>query len=145
MSKIQSIVFKPVNHPDNRDAYLRVNVDEANLIAGKVIEGGSRNRHLNVMSAETLSRLSEEGFATNAGQMGEQLVIKDLNVDKLPPKTRVQLGENAVIELFELRTPCSRFEHVQDAAGETSVPLGMMARVITGGKIRIGDEVSVLK
>ncbi len=149
MSQIASIVYKPAGLPEPEDDYLRIDLDEANLIAGYGIEGdqkgGSPNRNLNLMSYETLTNLRVRGFYTEPGQMGEQIVIHQMDVDNLPAGTRIQLGSEAVIEVIKQRTGCEKFERLQkrprtDAAGQ----LGVMARVITGGKIRIGDPVKVL-
>jgi MOSC domain-containing protein YiiM len=97
------------------------------------------------MSYETLTNLRARGFYTEPGQMGEQIVIHQLDVDNLPPGTRLQLGNEAVIEVVKQRTGCEKFERLQghkltEVAGE----MGVMARVITGGQIRVGDPVKVL-
>jgi len=150
MTQIASIVFKPAGVDEPGDDYLRVDLDEATLIAGYGIDGdikgGHPDRNLNIMSYETLTILRGQGFYTEPGQMGEQVVIHQLDVDNLPPGTRVQLGDAAIIEVLKPRTGCDRFEKYQkrsrqEAAGQ----MGMMARVITGGKIRVGDPVKVLQ
>src|SRR5437763_380526 len=112
-------------------------VKEGNRIEGDR-KGGGRKRHLNVMSAKTLADLAAHGFATRPGEMGEQLVIADLDVDRLPVQSRVRLGPDAVIEMYEARTGCNKFERVQDSTcEEVAGQLGMMARVLTGGKIKV--------
>jgi MOSC domain-containing protein YiiM len=98
------------------------------------------------MSYETLTILRTQGFYTEPGQMGEQIVIHQLDVDNLPAGARVQLGDEAIIEIIKPRTGCDKFERVQrrspqQAAGQ----MGQMARVLTGGVIRVGDPVKVLQ
>ena len=102
--------------------------------------------NLNIMSYETLTNLRGRGFYTEPGQMGEQIVIHQLDVDNLPPGSRVQLGDHAVIEVIKQRTGCEKFERLQrhqrtDVAGE----MGVMAKIIIGGKIHVGDPVKVLE
>lgn len=149
MTQIASIVYKPAGMPEPEDDYLRVDLDEANLIVGHGIEGdrkgGHPDRQLNVMSYETLTNLRVRGFYTEPGQMGEQIVIHQLDVDNLPSGARLQLGSQAVIEIIKPRTGCDKFERLQghkreEAAGE----MGVLARVITAGKIHVGDKVKVL-
>jgi molybdopterin adenylyltransferase len=149
MTQIASIVYKPEGMPEPQDDYLRIDLNEAKLIAGYGIEGdrkgGHADRQLNIMSYETLSNLRSRGFYTEPGQMGEQIVIHQLDVDNLPAGTRVQLGADAVIEVVKPRTGCDKFERLQkhkrqEAAGE----MGVLARVITGGQIHVGDPVKVL-
>ena len=149
MSELVSIVYKPKDAAAAVGGYTRVPLRQARLIAGHGTEGdakgGSGGRHLNIMAAETLQALAREGFHTAPGQMGEQLVIAGLPVDSLPSGARVQIGESACVEVVEPRTGCSRFEEYQgklrqEAAGR----LGVMARVLTGGMIRMGDPVRLL-
>jgi MOSC domain-containing protein YiiM len=150
MAKITSIAYSPrsaVPHPP--DAYQRLAQQAALLVEGHGIQGdrkgSSPKRQLNVMLAEELEQLALEGCQTAPGQMGEQLVLRGLNPQDLAPGTVLQLGATARIEVLKLRTGCDRFEHIQkrtpaDVAGR----LGVMARVVTGGPIAIGDTVAVL-
>lgn len=150
MTQIASIVYKPTGVDEPQDDYLRVDLDEANLIAGYGIEGdvkgGNPNRNLNIMSYETLTNLRTRGFYTEPGQMGEQIVIHQLDVDNLPAGARVQLGDSAVIEVVKPRTGCDKFERLQDRKREEAAgQMGVMAKVLVGGQIRVGDPVKVLQ
>jgi MOSC domain-containing protein YiiM len=150
MTQIASIVYKPAGQPEPPNAYLRVDLDEAVLLPNYGIEGdakgGHPKRNLNIMSYETLTNLRSQGFYTEPGQMGEQIVIHQLDVDHLAPGTRVQLGMEAIIEVTEPRNGCQKFEAYQGkplklVAGQ----MGVMAQVVVGGKIQVGDPVRVLK
>jgi MOSC domain-containing protein YiiM len=150
MPQIASIVYKPAGLPEPDNDYLRVDLDEAQLIAGYGIEGdrkgGHPERQLNIMSYETLTNLRVQGFYTEPGQMGEQIVLHQVDVDHLPPGAQVQLGAEAVIEIVKPRTGCEKFERLQkrsrqEAAGQ----MGMIAKVIVGGKIHVGDKVKILE
>src|SRR5436190_16965093 len=118
MPTIVSIAYKPAEGESRpAERFARVAVGAAELVAGKGIAGdrkaGARDRHLNVMSRETLDGLAAEGARTGPGELGEQMVLGGIEVDKLAPGTRLRLGAEAVIEVVQSRTPCSRFEHVQ--------------------------------
>jgi MOSC domain-containing protein YiiM len=96
------------------------------------------------MSAESLASLAGEGFRISPGQMGEQLIVAGLVVDTLPVGTRLQIGDEACIELTQPRTGCNRFEAYQEkSAQQAAARLGMMANVIVGGTIRVGDPVTI--
>ena len=149
MPQIASIVYSPeLNERQPDDYYLRVPVTLAHLVAGHGIQGdrkgSSPERGLNVMSAEILAGLAREGFRTGPGQMGEQIVLSGLDFSTLAAGTRLQLGA-ATIEFISNRTGCSRFEHIQGHPRETVAGrVGFMARVLTGGRIKLGDPVSVV-
>jgi MOSC domain-containing protein YiiM len=57
----------------------------------------------------------------------------------------LQLGSEAVIEVTKTRTGCNRFEAAQGKTVEGVGALGVMARVIAGGAIAVGDGVTVLE
>ena len=147
MAQIVSIVYKPHGiDPRPEDRYARVPLEAATLVAGHGIEGdrkgGKGDRNLNLMSATALGRLAGEGYQTGPGQMGEQIVLGGLDVDTLAPGTRLRLGDEAVIEVVKARTGCSRLEHIQKhTKAEAAGRLGVMARVVAGGLIRVGDAV----
>ncbi len=145
--KIVSIVHTPDGiDPRPADHYARIAVDVATLEAGRGIvpdRKGRPQRQLNIMALETLEDLAAEGYRTGPGQMGEQIVLSGIAVDRLPSGTRLWLGDEVVIEVDKPRTGCERLRHIQgctpaDVAGR----LGVMARVVVGGTIRVGDAVS---
>jgi MOSC domain-containing protein YiiM len=149
MSELVSIVYKPKDAAASDDGYARVPLQQAQLIAGYGSEGdakgGGPDRHLNIMAAETLEALSGEGFQAAPGQMGEQLIIAGLAVDSLPAGARLQIGESACVEVVEPRTGCGKFEqHQGKLRQEAAGRLGVMARVLASGPIRVGDAVRLL-
>lgn len=150
MAQLVSIVFTP---PDGErrpvDRYTRVPVGQAILVVDQGIsgdlKGGSDQRQLNVMVAEVLDQLRVEGFKASPGQLGEQLVVAGIDPAAMTTGTRVRIGGTAVIEVTLPRTGCDRFERIHGRP-KTAVSgrLGVMARVIVGGEIRVGDEVELL-
>jgi MOSC domain-containing protein YiiM len=151
MPTLTSIVYTPKHdYQEPADHYLRVPVTNADLVAGHGIQGDRKGsnpkRGLNVMSAEILAELAGEGFQTGPGQMGEQLVIAGLDFATLSPGTRLQIGAAATLEFIDNRTPCERFEHIQGHPRQSAAGrVGFMAGVVTGGRIKVGDPVSVLE
>ena len=152
MSTILSIVYQPVDQeylPGQED-YLRVPVDEALLVAGHGIQGDQKaghhpKRHLNLLTYEWLQSLASLGYYTGPGQFGEQLVIQGLAPESLKAGNVLQLGDQACIELTKPRTGCERLELAQGRSiAEIREGIGWLAKVITGGIIRVGDPVRVL-
>jgi MOSC domain-containing protein YiiM len=148
MAEIFSIVYKPHDAPDKpKGNYSRIPLETAQLIAGYGIEGdrkgGHPERQLNVMSYETLAALGENGLKVTPGAMGEQIIVRGLDIDSLAAGDRVQLG-TAWIEIVEPRRGCARFEAIQQVDPKTlQGRMGMIARVIEGGAIRVGDPVAL--
>lgn len=151
MSEIYSIVYQPaptVHEPPYH--FNRVPLDSAKLIVGNGIEGdrkglGNPKRQLNIMSYETVEVLRTEGYKANPGELGEQIIIKGLDVATLTAGQRLQIGDSAVIEVLKPRTGCDWFEQVQAKPKQNTVGrLGILAGVLVEGAIRVGDPVRVL-
>jgi MOSC domain-containing protein YiiM len=97
------------------------------------------------MSAETLEQLAAEGFQVEPGLMGEQIIVAGLDVNQLEAGERLQMGNEAVVEVTKLRTGCDRFEAYQGRHPSLAVDrLGVIAKVVAGGSIRPGDRVAVI-
>ena len=146
---IQSIVYKPEGiDPVPADHYARVVLESAELIASHGIagdkKGGHPKRQLNIMCHEMMSQLANEGYKAEPGEMGEQIVVTGIAIDDLPAGTRLQFGEQAIVEIIEPRRGCEKFERIQGRPKEaTRGRLGAIATVLQGGEIRIGDAVKV--
>ena len=150
MAVITSIVYSPDDgtpvQPETH--YHRVPVGEIALIADYGIDGdrkgGNPGRNLNVMTQEIKQALAAEGYQVAPGEMGEQITVSELDLAALDPGTRVRLGD-AVIEVIKPRTGCDRFEAIQGLSRmQAQGRMGAMARVITGGLIRVGDPVALV-
>jgi MOSC domain-containing protein YiiM len=152
MASIFSIVYQPKDpaYGEHAGDYLRLPLERANLVARHGIEGDQKAGHnpvrqLNLLSAEWLTALQPRGYKTQPGQFGEQIIVSGLAVERLEPGVRLQLGNEACIEIPKLRTGCERLEAAQGKSIAGLGPIGAMARVITGGVIQVGDPVVVLE
>lgn len=148
---IESIVYKPQN-PQNApaNAFHRVALQRATLIAGYGIEGDAKGGHpkrqLNIMCIDTLRDLQDAGYDIEPGHMGEQITVSGVDLMSMHTGDRLQLGE-ALVEMTGFREGCLRFESNQGMDNPTAeIPgtLGIMARVVSGGFIAVGDVVRVL-
>jgi MOSC domain-containing protein YiiM len=152
MASIYSIVYQPKDQKyiERQAAFIRIPVQQAQLIAGYGIEGDQKGGHdplrqLNILSHEWLLTQQPKGYKTQPGQFGEQIILAGLAVESLEPGARLQLGNEAQIEIAKRRMPCERLQAAQGKSIEDLGPVGMLAKVIVGGQIRVGDEVTVLE
>jgi MOSC domain-containing protein YiiM len=73
--------------------------------------------------------------------MGEWLMIAGFDPAALAPGSQLRLGATAMIEVKLPRTDCDRFDHIQRATRQSVAGrLGVVARVVAGGEIAVGDE-----
>jgi MOSC domain-containing protein YiiM len=148
MAHVVSIVYRPRDTGRPQDHYARVPADRVALAESQGIvgdrKGGSGDRQLNVMRAETVAELGAEGFKADPGELGEQIVVAGLPAGALAEGVRLRLGA-AVILVGIPRTGCARFEMIQGKARQDAKGrLGSLARVVAGGEVAVGDPVEVL-
>ena len=149
MAKIYSIVYQPEDkkYGDRIGDFIREPLQEATLVADHGIKGDAkagrgRSRQVNILSREWLDGLKALGYRTEPGEFGEQITVQGLEVEKLQPGERLQIGESATIEITKARTGCERLEAAQGRSNDAfGGMVGMLAKVVADGVIRVGDEI----
>lgn len=83
-----------------------------------------------------------EALGLEPGQVKENLTVRGLNLQSLPAGTRLLVGSEVVLELTGPCTPCSRMDEIRPGLqAELQGRRGVLARVVAGGVIRVGDPV----
>ena len=110
-------------------------------------------RQVHLIHAELHDELAGRGFSVAAGEMGENVTTRGIDLLGLPTGTRLRLGDDAVVEVTGLRNPCVQLEKLQtglmaavldrDAEGRLVRKAGVMAVVVAGGDVRTGDPIGV--
>ncbi len=130
--------------------------------AGATIQHRSRKRwrpqdpnprQVHLLQAELLDLLRSKGFDVSPGDIGENVLTRNIDLLALPRGARVRLGADAVVEVTGLRNPCVQLDRFQDGLreavlrrsedGELERLAGVMGVVLAGGQVRPGDAVQV--
>ncbi|BEV10562.1 MOSC domain-containing protein [Asticcacaulis sp. DW145] len=120
--------------------------DEAHLspevgLIGDHYQGRSGNRHLTLIGEEDINAIASFlGVSVLPHRLRRNVVTVGINLLALKDK-RFRLGE-AVLEYTGECHPCSRMEETFGVGGYNAVRGhgGITARVITGGRFRVGDR-----
>ncbi|WP_421846878.1 MOSC domain-containing protein [Novosphingobium sp.] len=107
-------------------------------------------RQVHLIHAELLDELAVRGFTVAAGELGENILTRGIDLLGLSTGTRLRIG-NSEIEITGLRNPCAQIERFQagllaavlDRAADGSLirKCGVMAVVLSGGAVRAGDPI----
>jgi hypothetical protein len=110
-------------------------------------------RQVHLIHAELHDELKGAGFVVAAGQMGENVTTRGVDLLALPTATRLLLGAEAVVEVTGLRNPCPQLDDFQpglmravlgrDEHGAVVRKAGVMGIVLAGGVVRPGDAIRV--
>ncbi|HVG52075.1 MAG TPA: MOSC domain-containing protein [Xanthobacteraceae bacterium] len=156
---------------DSKHHFSKQNQLAIRLVAGLGVEGDAHNgitvkhrsrvardptkpnlRQVHLIHAELFDELRDGGFTVHPGDMGENITTQGIDLLALPAGTRLQIGENAIVEITGLRNPCSQIDAFQpglmkatlgkDADGNLIRKAGVMSIVVAGGEVHPGDGVT---
>ena len=133
------------------DAHAGITVQHLSRVAKNPSAPNLRQVHL--IHAELFDELAAKGFAVAPGQMGENVTTRGIDLLGLSRGTRLRLGAEVVIEVTGLRNPCHQLnglapglmEAVLGRADDGSLirKAGVMAVVVTGGEVLLGDAITL--
>ncbi len=133
------------------DAHSGVTVKHRSRVAKDPTQLNLRQVHL--IHAELHDELRARGFNVCAGEMGENITSRGIDLLALPVGVRLYLGDEAVVEVTGLRNPCAQIDHFQkgltaavldrDEAGRLIRKAGVMSIVLASGNVRVGDAIRV--
>ena len=133
------------------DAHLGATVKHRSRVVRDPTRPNLRQVHL--IHAELHDELRAAGFAVAAGQMGENVTTRGVDLLALSTGARLLLGEAAVVEVTGLRNPCAQLDRIQpglmaatlgrDERGKLIRKGGVMGIVVAGGEVRAGDPIRV--
>ncbi|MEL7451894.1 MAG: MOSC domain-containing protein [Pseudomonadota bacterium] len=111
-------------------------------------------RQVHLIHGELHDELATQGFTVGPGQMGENITTRGIDLLGLPRGTCLCLGPDARIEITGLRNPCKQLDAFQPglmravlgrgAEGELVRKAGIMAIVLTGGRIAPADPIKIV-
>jgi MOSC domain-containing protein YiiM len=155
-----------------RHTLVKPNEDSIRLVAGLGVDGDAHSgatvkhrsrvardpsqpnlRQVHLVHAELHETLQKQGFTVSAGQMGENVTTRGIDLLGLPTGARLYLGDRAIVEVTGLRNPCAQLDRIQPGLmgatlerapdGSLVRKAGIMGVVLEGGDVRPGDPVRV--
>lgn len=159
-------------HKSAGHTFSKPTVDEIRIVEGLGVEGDAHAgttvmhrydrrkdptrpnlRQVHLLQSELFAELEEKGYAVGPGQMGENVTTAGIDLLTLPLGTVLRLGDEAVVELTGLRSPCKYINGLaeglvqavldRDDDGNLIRKAGVMSVVLAGGTVRAGDPVRV--
>lgn len=109
-------------------------------------------RQVHLIEEELIRELNTVGFFVSAGDLGENVTTRHLDLLALAAGTVLRLGQEARIRITGLRAPCIKLDrlhqglrHAVTLTGNRSAAMkrAVMAEVIRGGLVRTGDAIEM--
>ncbi|GAB2043684.1 hypothetical protein AGATL06_01800 [Agathobaculum sp. TL06] len=104
---------------------------------------GHWHRQVSLLSAEEVAAFNAKGADVRPGAFGENLVVEGIDFRSLPVGTLLRCGD-ALLELTQIGKECHHHCAIYAKMGDCIMPReGVFARVLAGGRISAGDEMTV--
>ena len=119
-------------------------VENITAISGMGLEGdrsckAGNLRQVLIMDTETLQK-----YDLNPGQIKENITTVGLDLSQTKPGQVVFIGDEVTMELVGECEPCGKMDAIrQGLQQELDHRRGMLATVINGGPIKVGDSIRI--
>ena len=120
------------------------NIGECNIIEGFGLEndahGGNWHRQVSLLSYDRVLEFNDKGGAVEDGAFGENILVEGIDFKTLPIGTLFKCND-VILELTQVGKECHAHCEIYKRVGDCIMPReGVFAKVIHGGKIKVGDE-----
>lgn len=107
---------------------------------------GDWHRQVSLLGKESIDKMKlvdVKGFCT--GKFAENITTEGIILFELPIGTKLKIGET-IMEVTQIGKECHQGCAIRQLVGDCIMPReGIFTRVLTGGFIQAGDELTVLK
>jgi MOSC domain-containing protein YiiM len=97
---------------------------------------------VSLLADESIEKMRKLGVKVVAGSFAENLTTEGIELVTLPIGTRLNVGNDVVLEISQIgkecHTRCAIFQQVGTCVMPTE---GVFARVIKGGEVKPGDAI----
>jgi MOSC domain-containing protein YiiM len=126
----------------------KTRVDELLLVEDHGVEGdahaGPWHRQVSFLASEQISGCVERGLDVDFGDFAENIASEGVDWKTLPIGTRVELGDEVLIEITQIGKECHKKCAIFYQAGDCIMPReGVFGRVLKGGTLRVGDAIRI--
>lgn len=104
------------------------------------------NRQVSLLAEESIKKIKEKGLDVDHGAFGENIVTKGIDIKGLPLSAKLKIGKNVILEVIQIGKECHARCAIYYTAGDCIMPReGIFANVISGGVIKDGDRMEVIR
>lgn len=124
------------------------NIMEAVLIENYGIKNdahaGNWHRQISLLDISSINLIENKFSKIKPGDFAENITTEGIELFKLKIGTLISIGENCLIQLTQIGKECKNRCRIFYTVGDCIMSKqGVFARVLKGGKIKVGDEIKV--
>lgn len=124
-------------------------VEEIMLKSSHGIEGDAHassewHRQVSLLAMESIKKMRDMGLDVYPGDFAENITTEGIDLLSLPVGTKLAIGEAVVGEVSQIGKECHSRCAIYYQAGDCVMPKeGIFMRVLSGGKIKKGDNIDI--
>lgn len=119
-------------------------LEEEHGLVGDAHAGVLPNRQVSLLAVASIDKMRHLGLELNPGDFAENITVEGMDLHQLPVGTRLAVGKDVTLEISQIGKECHTACAIRQQVGQCIMPEeGVFARVLRGGKVRPGDEVSI--
>jgi MOSC domain-containing protein YiiM len=135
ISDKKSVRKKPI-----KEAVIKTNFG----IEGDAHSSSKWHRQVSLLALESIKKMQAMGLKVSPGDFAENITTEGIDLLKLSVGTKMIIGNNIEVEVSQIGKKCHTRCEIYNQTGDCIMPKeGIFVKVLKGGKIREGDEITV--
>ena len=115
-------------------------------IIGDAHSDSNTHRQISLLAIESIEKMRELSLNVHPGDFAENITTEGIDLTALPIGTRITVGNDTILQVTQIGKECNNPCAIGQQVGDCIMPReGIFARVIIGGKVKIGDEIRLSK
>jgi MOSC domain-containing protein YiiM len=107
---------------------------------------GNWHRQVSLLAMESIRKMQGLGLDVGPGDFAENLTTEGVDLPALPIGTQVRIGKTVKLEVTQIGKECHDRCAIYHQAGDCVMPKeGIFVRVLSGGTVKPGDPIRVIK
>lgn len=110
------------------------------------VHAGNWHRQVSLLADESIEKIKSKGLEINYGDFAENLTVKGIDLSKIVVGKRIKVGKDVILEVTQIGKECHEDCAIKKQIGRCIMPLeGIFTKVISGGIIKVGDNVETIE
>jgi len=132
----------------DKKGIIKTPIEKARLIENFGIEGdahaGNWHRQVSLLDQRSVDKMIAKGAkGLRPGIFAENITTEGIELFSLPIGTKIEIGD-VLLEVTQIGKECHQHCQIYQQVGSCVMPLeGIFTRVLRGGEIQAGDEITV--
>ncbi len=106
---------------------------------------GEWHRQVSLLAMESIEKIRAKGLDVGPGDFAENITTRGIDLVNLPIGTRLQVGEEVLMEVTQIGKECHTRCAIYYQAGDCVMPReGIFTKVLKGGRVKKSDPIVVI-